>query len=351
MKNFEYPGAIHIHTTKSDGSLPLEEIVNEAKKVGLKWLVFSDHNNIDYLKEGKEGFYDGICVIIANEISPAKGDHYIACNINELVSDEQPPEAFVQQVNELGGFGFIAHPDESTNRDNDYPPLRWTDWEMDGFTGIEIWNFMSDWVDNMTSKNKIHMFLNPKTTLTGPTQDVLAWWDSLNAKNGKLVPAIAGVDAHCLIHKFFGLPLKIFPYKTSFETLQNYLQTDDVLSSDFETAKRQIYTALKQGNNIMTNAAYGSPDGTVFTATTKGDDGRFIKASVGEILDFQDTVTVSVQTPVESVIQLYCDGEMVEKSNRGYLDYETRYSGSYRFESYINDALWLISNPIKIVGP
>ncbi len=44
-------GAIHIHTTHSDGTSTIKEIAKAAKKAGLEWIIITDHNNLKGLRE------------------------------------------------------------------------------------------------------------------------------------------------------------------------------------------------------------------------------------------------------------------------------------------------------------
>lgn len=349
MKNYEYPGAIHIHSTYSDGTSSIEQIAKEAKKAGLKWIVITDHNSIAGLEDGKEGFYEGVCVIVGQEISPDHYDHYMAFGLNEKISEKQEAQDFINEVNEKGGFGFIAHPDEQEVRENEYPALRWRNWEVENFTGLEIWNYMSDWVDTLAPANKFKKFLKPDTTLHGPTEPTLKWWDKLNLYSEKVVPAIFGLDVHCFKYNFKGIPLKVFPYKKSFKTLQNFVQLSDFLSTDFNTAKNQIHEAIKNGNNIMIQNSLGGFAGTVFTATKKNEHGRFFKATAGEVFTIEDDFIIDVETPKVSEIRLYKDGEVVKTEQTKHLKYNTSEPGSYRFESYLEGRYWIMSNPIKVV--
>ena len=69
----KYKGAIHIHSLFSDGSGNIETITRAAKKAGLKWIIITDHNNMDI----EEGIINDICVIKGEEISPKKENHYL----------------------------------------------------------------------------------------------------------------------------------------------------------------------------------------------------------------------------------------------------------------------------------
>ena len=145
---FNYLGAIHIHTKLSDGTGDINSISKAAKKAGLNWIIITDHNNFDI----KEGFYNGVCVIKGEEISPCSSNHYIALDIKNLINPSDDTQKFVDEVRAQGGFGFAAHPDEADNRKNKAHPIKWTDKTIVP-DGIEIWNWFSDWADNYDETN------------------------------------------------------------------------------------------------------------------------------------------------------------------------------------------------------
>ncbi len=53
------------------------------------------------------------------------------------------PQKLIDETIAAGGFGFLAHPHEKDLPIVNEPNLGWHDWEIDGFTGLEIWNYMS----------------------------------------------------------------------------------------------------------------------------------------------------------------------------------------------------------------
>ena len=242
-------GAFHLHSTYSDGTGTIKEIADDAKKSGLDWIIITDHNTLSGLHNDEEGWYNGLAVIIGEEISPGSGNHYLSIGTKEEVSCKLSPQEFINKIKSLGGIGFIAHPDESVSRKNNYPPLRWTDWNIKGFDGIEIWNYMSDWVDNYDSRLQLYHLLARHKILKGPTDNVLKWWDSLNNENTKIIPAVGSLDSHALK---FG-PVKVFPYHDTFKTITNHIFLKKNLSLNFDKAKIQILEALKSGNNIIVN--------------------------------------------------------------------------------------------------
>ena len=126
----EYVGVIHIHSTYSDGSRPIPEIAKIASEVDLDFLMFTDHNTLQSKRDGLEGWYDGVLVVIGYEINDADDqNHYLAFNLDEELPQSLTPLEYVNEVNRHGGYGIIAHPDEKRSAMKKYPPYPWKVWE------------------------------------------------------------------------------------------------------------------------------------------------------------------------------------------------------------------------------
>src|SRR5258705_12955801 len=70
------PGAIHVHTNRSDGLSTPDEIAAAAARAGLKFLVFTDHG--DATREPDPPTYrSGVLCLDGVEISTS-GGHYVA---------------------------------------------------------------------------------------------------------------------------------------------------------------------------------------------------------------------------------------------------------------------------------
>ncbi|MEI7474663.1 MAG: PHP domain-containing protein [bacterium] len=331
-------GAIHIHSKHSDGTSTIPEIAKYAKKAGLKWIVITDHNNLDGLEE--EGWHDGVAVIIGQETSPPTSDHFLALGLNEVISEKLSPQEVINETNNKGGFGFIAHPAESKSRKNNIRPLRWTDQSVKGFYGLEIWNHLSDWADNYHEKIGIYSLLRREHILKGPQLEVMQWWDKLNNDHSVIIPAIGGLDVHALM---FG-PICVFPYLTSFKTLTNFLCLEENLSDDFNLAKIQVLKALKDGKNLIINRSKSKKSQNVeFYAFTEK-----YKAFSGYDLEFCHNFSICIKLPKKAKINLYCNGERQEQINSNKLIYRGNKSGKYRFEAYVNGKPWIFSNPVNV---
>lgn len=336
---YRYKGALHIHSTHSDGTGSLEEIVSSAKKAGLSWIIITDHNNLNGI--AREGFHDGIAVIVGQEVSPKHGDHYLALGLKEVVASDLGPQGTINKVKELGGLGFIAHPDENTQRQNSYRPLVWTDWNVTGFDGIEIWNHLSDWVDAYSAKSALYQYLFRNNVLNGPSQKTLSWWDNLNKNNDGIISAVGGADAHALKVKAGPATLKIFPYLCAFKSVINDLYLDEPLASKFETAKQQIHSALKGGNNVIFNRAWGEAYSFAIYSTDE------IAYAGDSIVNNEDTeLYAEFNKKIE--LKVVKNGECIFKKIGKKFSLAITDTGKYRIEAHYKGKPWLFSNPITV---
>jgi hypothetical protein len=222
-------GVSHIHTTDSDGSKPISEIIEIGQKTGLDFLFFTDHMTLRSLHLGLEGWHEKTFVLIGYEIhDQTNKNHYLVFNMNEVLSGELSPQEYVKEIKRQGGLGIIAHPDE-TRVLPQFPPYPWTAWDVKEFDGIEIWNQMSEWMEEINKFNQLKMFVSPRKALKSPTPKILKIWDELNQE--RKVFGISGVDVHAHPYRVGPFKLIIFPYKVQFKSLRTHLLLDTSLSS------------------------------------------------------------------------------------------------------------------------
>jgi len=345
--NFTSLGALHIHTKYSDGLGVIPEIAAHAKKAGLSWIIITDHNCIDGLINNEEGWYDGVAVIVGKEISPKNSDHYLALDIKKEITPDLTPEEFINEVKMIGGFGFIAHPDENPNRKNNYnKPLRWTNWDIQGFHGLEIWNYMSDWTDNCDSKKVIFDYYNTYKILKGPTKNVLNWWDRLNNSNNHIIPAVGGIDAHGFKYNLFGINLTLFDYNDCFRSLTNCLHLENKLSESFEQAKSQIILALKNGNNSIINRIWDNSN-KEFQFYIETEDKHVFP---GSSVNFDECKRIIARLSRKADIRLIHNGELILEHKDNKLTFEELKPGKYRLEIFYKGKPWIFTNPVLILS-
>lgn len=334
-----YKGAIHIHSIFSDGSGDIQTITKAAKKAGLSWIIMTDHNNMDI----EEGIINGICVIKGEEISPKEENHYLALGINKVIISDNAEE-YVQTVKEQGGFGFIAHPDEREERSNKNNSIKWNA-DDSSADGVEIWNWFSQWADNYDDSNifKIiwsYFFAHKK--IKTPYPETLARWDRLNNDTPKIVPAIAGVDAHALKISKYVVPVTVFPYKKMFKTLTNVIYMNEPLKGDFESQKNLILTSLRNGNNIILNRCVFDRIPNIEISNKK------LQAISGESIELDDSTYLNIKLKKKAQIKILLDGTEICTIKAQECSYKILKTGKYRVEILIGEYGWAYANPIEV---
>ena len=92
-------------------------------------------------------------------------------------------------------MSFIAHPDDNGIEWLGEPAIPWLDRYVDGFTGLEVWNYMSRFKDYLPDRRTgIRNVFRPDDVVTGPSPVTLALWDEL-LEMGLQVVGIGCADA------------------------------------------------------------------------------------------------------------------------------------------------------------
>ena len=337
---YKYNGAIHIHSLFSDGTGNIDLISKSAKKAGLSWIIITDHNNFDI----EEGIINGVTVIKGEEISSKSRNHYLALGINECINPSENIQKSIETVRNYGGFGFAAHPDESDSRSNSHKPIKWTDKNIIP-DGIEIWNWFSQWADNYNSKNIFNIaysYFFKNKLVKKPYRVTLDWWDRLNNKEGKIVPAIGGIDAHALKIKDYIFPVTVFPYKFLFKTITNQIILNEPLDNNFDIRKKQIITALKNGNNLIFNRqTLNQPPDFYIT-----NDSEYAESGNSVALDLNTYLHFNCNKKAE--IKIYKNGSEIANFNNDKAELKITDCGKYRLEAEINGYGYVYSNPIIV---
>ena len=71
----------------------------------------------------------------------------------------------------------------------------WTDWSVTGYTGMGIWDFMTDWQNSLTGYLRaVLSYAFPALFLRGPSPKTLERWDRLSQE--RRVVGIGELDNH-----------------------------------------------------------------------------------------------------------------------------------------------------------
>lgn len=357
---FQSPGALHVHSSFSwDAHGEVETIVADARSIGLEWIGMTDHDTLGARYAGFEGFRQGVHVVVGYEWSPPGGDHALmygeADQIPEPLATTLPPAEAISIVTRRGGMAFVAHPDERRSAVVRYPPLPWHDWSIRGFSGIELWNYMSEWVERLTPRNAVYHAIRPGPRIQGPTARTLAWWDDLNrplpeggfAGGAHLTVGVSGLDAHGEGIRVLGRRITVFPYRRVFRTFTNVLLLDGPLPSAPLAARTAILGAIRDGRLYFADRTHGDPLGARFEADLS--QGR-LDIGGRATLRPGERVELHARLPAEAEIRLLRDGEPVGATRGTELWQRVTLPGAYRVEARRAGHPWLFTNPIVLAG-
>ncbi|MCP4631612.1 MAG: histidinol-phosphatase [candidate division Zixibacteria bacterium] len=336
-------GCIHIHTTDSDGTKSVEEIASIANEVNLDFIIVTDHMTLKAYQEGKEGYYGDTLVIIGYEIQdPDNKNHYLVFGLEEILKPGLRVNEYVPQAAEKGAIGIIAHPDEIRSHMPKYPSYPWTDWSVEGFSGIEIWNHMSEWMEGLKKYNQLKMLFSPRKFLKKPTDRILEIWDTLN--QDKKIAGLGSIDVHGYPYKMGPFKVTIFPYKVQFQSIRTHLILDKPLSKIFKEARQQVYDAIRNCRIFISNYRWGDARG--FDAEiTSGNK----VIGIGQEGEFEGDAEIHLMLPEFGDVRIIRNG-LTHCQFRGKSGhFPLSEPGLYRVEVIHNGRGWIYSNHIRLV--
>ena len=345
---------VHMHTTYSDGSGSHADIAAAAIRAGIDAVIVTDHN---VHVSGPEDYYvDGdrrVLLLVGEEIhdqarQPQK-NHLLVFGANrELATQAWDLKRLLSAVKQAGGFAFIAHPLDPAAPAFKEDDISWEEWPIQGITGIEVWNGMSEFKALLKSKlHSLYYAYYPKRIAQAPFPEVLRRWDEMLA-GGQRIAGIGGSDAHAFPASMGPLHKILFPYEFHFKTINNHVMLEQPLSGSLEIDRPRILNALAGGRSFIGYDLPGWTRGFRFTA-----HGYDQIASMGDEISAQKGVTFQIHLPQTADTRLVRNGEVVQTwEKRETCMYITSEPGAYRVEVYREYQRrkrgWIFSNPIYV---
>ncbi len=345
---------LHMHTTYSDGHGKHRDIAEAALHTGLDAVIVTDHN---VWVNGPQDYYENgdqkVLMLIGEEIhdqarDPQKNHLLVFGAEKELATQASEPRHLLESVRNAGGLSFVAHPVDPAAPAVDESDISWVDWDLQGFTGIELWNGFSEFKARIKSKwHAIYYAFNPERIAEGPFQETLQRWDEL-LKGGRRVVAIGGSDAHALPAHMGPLHRTVFPYEFHFRTINTHLFIPTLLSGNLAEDRNRILDALANGRGFVGYDLPAPTRGFRFSA-----QGKETKAWMGEEIPAQNGVTLQIRLPHAAECRLIKDGNTIKTwKKRETCTHITTDPGVYRVEVYIEylgkRRGWIFSNPIYV---
>lgn len=347
---------LHMHTPYSDGQGSHSEIAQAALKTGLDVVIVTDHN---IYVNGPEGYYqdgeDRVLLLIGEEIhdrarDPQKNHLLVFGTNHELATYADDPQKLIDRVKQVGGISFIAHPIDPAAPAVGEPDISWVDWDVSGFSGIELWNGMSEFKSLLRSKlHALFYAYNSKRVARGPNPKALKLWDEL-LSGGEHIVAIGGSDAHAFPARLGPLRQTLYPYEFHFRAINTHILVPKPLSGDLPEDRQLVMDALASGHAFIGYDLPASTCGFRFTAHVKSGT-----LWMGDEVSAVDGVTFQIRLPHAAECILLRNGAAVKTwRKRDTCTYITSKPGVYRVEVYINfkgrRRGWIFSNPIYVTA-
>jgi hypothetical protein len=347
---YEIVGNLHVHTPYSDGTWYHSQIAQAAATAGLDLVVVTDHN---VWVDGVEGYYEDVLLLVGEELHDVRRlpqcNHMLVYGVEkEMAPHPGEAQQLIDAVKEQQGLAFLAHPVERSSFLNpDWGAIPWVEWELDGYTGIELWNYMSEFKSLVQSKvAAVFYALYPQLGIRGPFRHTLRLWDRLLAE-GRRVVAIGSADAHGNRHSLGPWNRVVFPYEHLFRCVNTHILIPNTLVRDLSADKALIYDALGTGHCFIGYDALGSTRGFRFHARSGSR-----QVIMGDELKREAALMFYVEVPAPADTRLLRDGRVVARTGERRLDFTTAEPGIYRVEVYrrygLRQRAWIFSNPIYV---
>lgn len=347
----EYTGIFHFHSEySSDGRTPIPEIIAAARENEIDILMLTDHENLQARTSGQEGWHGSVLLISGEEICPSQFNHYLAFGHQEPLSrnfsESTPPQQIIDRVRKGGGIGIIAHPDHEGTELFHVKQYAWKSWPAHGFTGMGIWDFMTDWQSTLNGYAKaITSYFLPAFFLRGPRRMTLERWDELNQRGR--ITGMGELDNHDTPYKFLGKTWSVFPFRKAFRFIRTHFLLTAPLKRDKDADIAAVYRAVRQGRVFVSLDYFKNARGFSFSISQRGTE-----LHQGDEMEFGGSALARIRTPYPGRIRLLRNGAAVAEVMGSSLETELRQKGVYRIEVYCRCfgkyRPWIFSNPVYL---
>jgi hypothetical protein len=335
---------VHLHSLYSDGTGTVPEIARAARRAGADVVLLTDHDTLEAKRRGEEGWYGDVLMLVGEEVSPRRRNHYLAFGIDEAIDHRGLDGAGIcRAVRDAGGFGFAAHPfSQGSPRFDRAPGMPFEALDCEELHGIELWSFVNDTAERAASIAEIARFvILPSRALAHPPERNMRGWDELCRT--RRVVAIGGLDAHQFgkrVGRF--VPIRVMSYRRSFRQIRTHVLCDAAPTRELEHDREQVYRSLRAGRCYIAVDAIAPARGFTFEAD---DLPMGAEAPAGRR-------TLRARLPLPARLRLLRGGEEIAAAEGTALEHEVEQPGAYRVEAYRHargrERTWILSNPIYL---
>jgi hypothetical protein len=291
-----------------------------------------------------------VLVCVGEEVSPAGGNHYLAFGLDRPIDHEGlTPQQIVHAVCAAGGFGFLSHPFSrggSRRFARVFAGMPWADLDVEGYTGLELWSFVTDTVEGVGSvADALRFVASPGRVVDHPPPGNVSAWDELAAR--RRVVAIGGLDAHQVGKRIAGrVPLRLMAYRRSFAYLRTHVLVAGSTGRDAARDRAAVYTALREGRCYLAMDSLAPARGFRLWA----DGSEHVEQGAEAAAD--DRMTLHARLPEAAELTVRRNGVSIVEHQGAAIDLPVPKPGVYRVEASLpahgRMRTWILSNPVYL---
>ena len=338
---------VHVHSTHSDGTGTVAQIAAAGRRAGVDVVLLTDHDSLEARRRGEERWYGSTLVLVGEEVSPKGKNHLLAFGVDHEVSHRGlSPGEICAAVQARGGFGFLAHPFSRGSERFSRPGMPWGDLDCEGYTGIELWSFVTDSAERIRNLAEALLFVAlPGRFVDHPPRRNVEEWDRLC--RARRVVALGGLDAHQMGIRVRGrVPLRLMGYARSFRRLRTHVLCEEPLAGSVERDREEVYSALRHGRCYLAMDSLAAARGFSFWA--EGPEGTLSMGAEAPA----GAWTLHASLPRVADVRLIRDGRQVAAVRGAALEHRAEGPGVFRLEATLRsagrDRTWILSNPIYL---
>jgi hypothetical protein len=350
VAGFDVSCVAHVHSTYSDGTATVPELLAAARDAGADALLLTDHDSLAARRDGWEGRHDGVLLLVGTEVSPKQG-HYLAFGVDtEIPHAGRSALEIAAAVRAAGGVGVAAHPFSEGGRmlvpslarhvvlPHGWPALD----DERGCDGIELWSLTTDAAEAWrTPADAVSWLRDPEAVVAlGPPAHHHSRWDALSVR--RRLPAIGGLDGHAPGVRIRGRVRTPLSHARTFSLLRTHLVCEHPLAGDAPAARAAIVEALAAGAAWLSCPFVAPATGARLWAERR--DGATVpmgaEAPAGPAV-------LRLRLPTAAEVTVHRDGVPAWRGHTAALDLDVE-RGVHRVEARIGGRLWLLSNPVHL---
>lgn len=338
----EWVAACHVHSTYSDGSADMEDIVSAAADAGLEVVLSADHNTLNVKREGWEGWRRGVLVVAAAEVGATSGPHCLAFGVRHCCGyADAPPAEYLSGIRAQGGFAIVAHPSGLERPLLGIHKRGWALWEHPTVSAFELWSYPHDWARNLLSsrvRNPIDALRHPDRLIRGPSRSLLRTWDRHTPR--RRLSVIGSIDSHADYHRLLNLTL--FPHAQMFRTVRTHFFVSSRAGDGRDVD--QVVAAIREGKCFVAYDYLADSRGTWAEAETAGGK----RLLMGDEAPHDGPTRLRLRLPRTAEVALVRNGRprVIRTTDR--FEFLARCAGVYRFEVRLDGRPWIFTNPFYL---